>query len=174
MIKRVLETIYLSIKPTLNTPGEIISFNHPCVCRIELSNPSCHTVVLNEVLSRLQTHWSNESKKVLYGILMVYTHLFHLMYFNYRSIVALCCSQYYRVNTVRFYFYRIYHMRNNIHVTENIIYHIRRCLKLDCFRSKYCARLINTYIIIYNNNSGMTAWTGVMATINQYFRVYIC
>ena len=25
--------------------GNIISFNHPCVCRIELSNSSCFTVV---------------------------------------------------------------------------------------------------------------------------------
>jgi len=46
---------------------------------------------------------------------------------------------------------------------ENVIYHIRRCLKLDCFTStKWLpdfARLINNCIIIYNSNSGMTVKT---------------
>ena len=46
---------------------------------------------------------------------------------------------------------------------ENVIYHIRRCLKLDCFTStKWLpdfAWLINNCIIIYNSNSGMTVKT---------------
>jgi len=60
------------------------------------------------------------------------------------------------------YFYYIYHIRNIIRVTENVIYHIR-CLKLDCFTStKWLpdfTQLINYCIIIYNNNSGMTVKT---------------
>ena len=52
------------------------------------------------------------------------------------------------------------HIRNSIHVSENVIYHIRRCLKLDCVMStkwppEY-ARFINNCVIIYNNNFGMT------------------
>ena len=60
-------------------------------------------------------------------------------------------------------FYYIYHIRKIIRVTENVIYHIWRCLILDCFTSTKWppdfARLINNCIIIYNNNSGMTAKT---------------
>ena len=56
-------------------------------------------------------------------------------------------------------FYYIYHIR----VTENVINHIWRCLKLDCFTSTQWrpdfARLINNCIIIYNKNSGMTVKT---------------
>ena len=33
------------------------------------------------------------------------------------------------------YFYYIYHIRNFKLIMENVIYHIRRCLKLDCFMS---------------------------------------
>jgi len=58
------------------------------------------------------------------------------------------------------WFYYIYHIRNIIRVTENVIYHIRRCLISDCFTSTKWppdfARLINNCIIIYKNNSGMT------------------
>ena len=72
---------------------------------------------------------------------------------NYRTNIALCCSQYYAP----------YHIRNIIRVTENVIYHIRRCLKLDCFASTKwppdLAWLINNCIIIFNNNSGMTIKT---------------
>jgi len=61
------------------------------------------------------------------------------------------------------YFYYIDHIRNIIRVTENVIYHIRRCPKLDCFTSTqwppYFARFINNCIIIYNNNSVMTVKT---------------
>ena len=43
---------------------------------------------------------------------------------------------------------------------ENVIYHTRRCLKLDCFTSTKWppdfAWLINNFIIIYHNYSGMT------------------
>ena len=57
-------------------------------------------------------------------------------------------------------FYYIYHTRNIIRVKENVVYHIRRCLKLDCFTSTKWppdfARLINNFIIIYHNNSRMT------------------
>jgi len=49
------------------------------------------------------------------------------MSFNYRIIIALCCSQYYRVNMVRVNF--IYHLRNIIRVMENVICHIRRYQK---------------------------------------------
>ena len=60
-------------------------------------------------------------------------------------------------------FYYIYHIRNIICVTENIIYHIRRCLKLDCITSTKWpsgfAQLINNCIIVYNNNSWMTVKT---------------
>ena len=60
-------------------------------------------------------------------------------------------------------FYYIYHIRNFIRVTENVINHIWRCLKLDCFTSTQWrpdfARLINNCIIIYNKNSGMTVKT---------------
>jgi len=60
-------------------------------------------------------------------------------------------------------FYYIYHIRNIIRVTENVIYHIRRCIKWDCFTSTKWppdfARLINNRNIIYNNNSGMTVKT---------------
>ena len=50
---------------------EIISFNHPCVCRIELSHPSCLTVVSNRGSDETLKH--------------VLTHLFHFMYFTYRT-----------------------------------------------------------------------------------------
>jgi len=67
------------------------------------------------------------------------------------------------------YFYYIYHIRNFIRVTENVIYHIRRRLKLDCFTSTKWppefARLINNCIIIYNNNSGMTVKTVYISII---------
>ena len=60
----------------------------------------------------------------------------------------------------------VYHIRNNIRVTENVIYHIRRCLKLDRFTvsrqqngRQIFSRLINSCMIIYNNNSGMTIKT---------------
>ena len=32
-----------------------INFNHPCVCRNELSNPRCFTVYVNSTEPRLQT-----------------------------------------------------------------------------------------------------------------------
>ena len=61
----------------------IISFNHPCVYRIELSNPSCLTVVCKrgeETRVRkfvtAYTGWLN----------LFLTHLLHLMSFNYRLI----------------------------------------------------------------------------------------
>ena len=56
-----------------------------------------------------------------------------------------------------------YHIRNIICITVYVIYHIMRCLKLDCFTStKWSpdfARLNNNFIIIYHNNSGMTVKT---------------
>jgi len=49
-------------------------------------------------------------------------------------------------------FYYIYHIRHIIRVTENVICHIRRCLKLDCLTSTKWppgfAQLINNCIII--------------------------
>ena len=63
----------------------------------------------------------------------------------------------------------IYHIRNIIRVTENVIYHIRRCLKLDCFTpTKWppdFARLNNNFIIIYNNYFGMTVKTEYIPNI---------
>jgi len=45
---------------------------------------------------------------------------------------------------------------------ENVIYHIRRCQKLDFFMSsKWLPDLVwlnNIFIIIYNNNSVMTVF----------------
>ena len=60
-------------------------------------------------------------------------------------------------------FHYIYHIRNIIRITENVIYHVRRWLKLECFTSTKwppdLARFINNCNIIYNNNSGMTVKT---------------
>ena len=94
-------------------------------------------------------------KKVRYGIhRVIETFSYTFVSFNYRTNKALCCSQYYMV---RIQLYYIYHIRNIIRVTENVINRIRRCLKLDCFRSTKwppdLSRLINNCIIIYNNNS---------------------
>ena len=51
-------------------------------------------------------------------------------------------------------FYYIYHIRNIISVTENVIYHIRRCLKLDCLTSTkwppYFARYYYLHILLPN------------------------
>ena len=60
-------------------------------------------------------------------------------------------------------FYYIYHTRNIIRVKENVVYHIRRCLKLDCFTSTKWppdfALLNSNFIIIYHNYFGMTVKT---------------
>jgi len=57
-------------------------------------------------------------------------------------------------------FYYIYHIRNIIRVTENVIYHIRRYQKLDCLTSTKWppdfARLNNNFISIYHNYFGMS------------------
>jgi len=62
--------------------------------------------------------------------------------------------------------YKEYHTRHGKR-------HIRRCLKLDCFTSTNWppdfARLINTCIIIYNNNSGMTVKTVYIPIILTLF-----
>ena len=60
-------------------------------------------------------------------------------------------------------FYYIYDIMNIIRVTENVIYHIWICLKLDCFTSTKWppafARLVNNCIVIYSNNSWDTVKT---------------
>ena len=52
------------------------------------------------------------------------------------------------------------HYWNKFYEILNCIWYIRRCLKLDCFTSTKrppdFARLINNFIIIYHNYSGMT------------------
>jgi len=66
----------------LSQPGlfGIISFKHPYVCRIELSNLSGLTVQ-----PRLQTQWGNEVRKFVTAytrwLELFLTDLFHLMYF---------------------------------------------------------------------------------------------
>ena len=92
------------------TRWEKISFNHPCVCRLELSNPRCLTVSVNSPEPRLQTTVRQPGLEslllhtVTVWLKLYLTHLFHLTYFNYRTNIALCCSQYYRVNIVRINF----------------------------------------------------------------------
>ena len=55
------------------------------------------------------------------------------------------------------------HYWNKFYEILNCIWYIRRCLKLDCFTSTKrppdFARLINNFIIIYHNYSGMTVKT---------------
>ena len=70
---------------------------------------------------------------------------------------------------VRIQLYYIYHIRNFIRVTENVINRIRRCLKLDCFTSTKwqpdLSRLMNNCNIIYNNYSGMSVNTVIIPII---------
>ena len=44
-LEKIYIYIYTYIHSYTYTPGGIISSNHPCACRIDLSNPSCITVV---------------------------------------------------------------------------------------------------------------------------------
>ena len=83
--------------------GKHISFNHPCVCRMELSNPSCFTAVCKpgsvEFTGTVRQRGLESSLRHTQGDCFFYiTHLFHS--FN----IALFSSQYYRVNMVRINF----------------------------------------------------------------------
>ena len=85
--------------------SNIISFNHSCVCRIELSNQSCLTLVCKRGSADTEATRVRKFATAYTGWLKLFlTHLFHLMYFNYRTYIALCCSQYYRVNMARITF----------------------------------------------------------------------
>jgi len=51
--------------------GKTISFNHPCVYRIELSNPSCLTVVCKRGSVEFTDTVMQRGLEVRYGIHMV-------------------------------------------------------------------------------------------------------
>ena len=84
-------------------------------------------------------------------------HLFHLMSFKYRTYIALFCSQYYRVNTVRLiWLYLPYKESSTRHL--NVIYHIRIKWKVDK-PTKWppeFARLNHILISLYQNKNGTT------------------